>query len=1008
MKIFKVSFKNINNLKGENTIAFDSEPLSSAGIFAITGPTGSGKSTILDVITLALFNKIPRFKGSISKNAIEGMGSVITHHTTDAYARIEYEIRGQRYTSEWITKNTKAGKLVDYEMFIYDASGKPLDLKKSEVPGHNETIIGLKYDQFVKSIILSQGQFAKFLKASKDERGQLLENLTGSSIYRKIGIATFEKHKEIKNAVLMEKDRLENITCLSEEARTELQSDIKEAEKQKKASDQSLVKLNQQQKVKTEIRKYTSELQQVKVDEKKVQSEEAIFESHKNRLDIYDKLSPLRGEMTRYQDATKSWNNLRIQIEAINNEYELAKEAFDATISGMSTLTNQTVTADSFSAIMSAFEKEINTLDQEIKHTISKGSEARSRIVIKANKAGIPLGDKPSSAVSLPILNERKQEALSLLQEANLNSGSNASDIRMKIKSDSDNLLELREIVHARSHKTEVDQKLVVCQQKATEYQEAISKYAPLVKTTGELIDATNDKIELLKKRKQDQLLIASLTDHRSKLTDGEPCPLCGAEHHPWAEHSPEQSSDIDDKITVASQELVRIQKELQIHRHQLTTNEASAKLNLARQTELEQEVQKITLSISERLEKYKGEESTEITTLAASIQTLEHKINIQTKAVGAIEELVIIDELLLDFEALDKVTAEYKKLDKKRKSKYTGDNVSDDCNQLQNKHVKAKTGIATCKSRLENSEKSLKEANQIIAENKAKLEPVLSALGFVDVQSASTQLISESELTSLKSKKDRIQKTKIEIATKVETLNSQLDIAVKSDDEKELTLEAVNAQILEKESQREQSIKSGAEKSALLKKDDEDQARLKNKAGELDKLNTKLEKWDLLNKMIGDRNGNKFANFAQGLTLQNLLVFANRRLQNLTDRYLLNKPVDDGPLTVLDQYQGNIQRSVTTLSGGESFLISLALALSLSDMASKNVKLESLFIDEGFGTLDQETLEIAMNTLEKLQTESQKTVGVISHVETLKERINVQIKLQKDAMGYSSILVES
>ena len=121
----------------------------------------------------------------------------------------------------------------------------------------------------------------------------------------------------------------------------------------------------------------------------------------------------------------------------------------------------------------------------------------------------------------------------------------------------------------------------------------------------------------------------------------------------------------------------------------------------------------------------------------------------------------------------------------------------------------------------------------------------------------------------------------------------------------------------------------------------------------------------------------------------------------------MLNKPKDNGPLTVLDQYQGNIQRSVTTLSGGESFLISLALALSLSDMASKNVKLESLFIDEGFGTLDHDTLEVAMNTLEKLQTESQKTVGVISHVEALKERINVQIKLQKDAMGYSSIHVE-
>lgn len=1008
MKIFNVSFKNINNLKGENTISFDSEPLSSAGIFAITGPTGSGKSTILDVITLALFNKIPRFKGSISKNAIEGMGSVITHHTTDAYARIEYEIRGERYTSEWITKNTKAGKLVDYEMFIYDVSGKPLDLKKSEVPSHNETIIGLKYDQFVKSIILSQGQFAKFLKASKDERGQLLENLTGSSIYRKIGIATFEKHREIKNAVMMEKDRLENITCLSEESRKELQAEITKAEKQKKANDLSLVKLNQQQKVKTEIRKYTSELNQVKVDEKKVQSEEAIFESHKNRLDIYDKLSPLRGEMTRYQDATKSGNNLTNQIEGIDKEYALAKEAFNNTILGMSKLTNQTVTADTFSEIMSAFEKEINTLDQEITHTISKGGEARSRIVLKANKAGIKLGDKPTSATSLPILNERKQIALALMKEANLNSESNASDIRLKIKSDSDNLVALKEIEHAKVHKTEVDQKLVACQKKAMEYQAEIDRYAPLVKASSELIDATNEKIELLKKQKQDQLLIASLTDHRSKLTSGEPCPLCGAEHHPWAEHSPKLSSDTDEKVNSASEELVRIQKELQSYRHQLSTNEASAKLNQVRKVELEQELQKITLSISERIENYKGGESTESSVIATSIQTQELKISNLTKAVGAIEELVIIEELLLDFEALDKVTADYKKLDAERKSRYTGKNVSDDCNQLQNKHVKAKTGIATCKSRLENAEKLLKDANQIIAVNKTKLDPILTSLGFMDVEAASAQLMSESELASLKSKKEQIQKAKIEIATKAETLNSQLNVAVKSDDEKDLTLETVTAQILEKESQREQNIKLGAEKSALLKKDDEDQARLKNKAGELDKLNTKLEKWDLLNKMIGDRNGNKFANFAQGLTLQNLLVFANRRLQNLTDRYLLNKPVDDGPLTVLDQYQGNIQRSVTTLSGGESFLVSLALALSLSDMASKNVKLESLFIDEGFGTLDQETLEIAMNTLEKLQTESQKTVGVISHVETLKERINVQIKLQKDAMGYSSILVES
>ena len=122
--------------------------------------------------------------------------------------------------------------------------------------------------------------------------------------------------------------------------------------------------------------------------------------------------------------------------------------------------------------------------------------------------------------------------------------------------------------------------------------------------------------------------------------------------------------------------------------------------------------------------------------------------------------------------------------------------------------------------------------------------------------------------------------------------------------------------------------------------------------------MEAKLRKWTLLKNMIGDSTGNSFANFAQGLSLQNLLVLANKRLLDLTDRYLLVPPEDDGDLMIVDQYQANSIRAVSTLSGGETFMISLALALSLSDMASKNVALESLFIDEGFGTLDADTLE--------------------------------------------------
>jgi exonuclease SbcC len=162
------------------------------------------------------------------------------------------------------------------------------------------------------------------------------------------------------------------------------------------------------------------------------------------------------------------------------------------------------------------------------------------------------------------------------------------------------------------------------------------------------------------------------------------------------------------------------------------------------------------------------------------------------------------------------------------------------------------------------------------------------------------------------------------------------------------------------------------------------------------------------MNELIGDKTGKKFNDFAQDLSLQHLLSMANQRLLKLTDRYQLDRPTNDegDDLVAVDFHMGNERRSVRTLSGGETFVVSLALALALSDMASKNVRINSLFIDEGFGTLDPETLDQTLDTLERLQAESNKTIGIISHVEALKERIQTQIKLSKNGQGYSSLEV--
>lgn len=162
---------------------------------------------------------------------------------------------------------------------------------------------------------------------------------------------------------------------------------------------------------------------------------------------------------------------------------------------------------------------------------------------------------------------------------------------------------------------------------------------------------------------------------------------------------------------------------------------------------------------------------------------------------------------------------------------------------------------------------------------------------------------------------------------------------------------------------------------------------------------------WGYLNSLIGSSTGDRFRKFAQGLTLDNLVWLANQQLNRLHGRYLLQRKVSDAlELEVVDTWQADAVRDTRTLSGGESFLVSLALALALSDLVSHKTRIDSLFLDEGFGTLDSETLDTALDALDALNATG-KTIGVISHVEAMKERIPVQIKVKKiNGLGYSRL----
>src|SRR5690606_33789865 len=219
----------------------------------------------------------------------------------------------------------------------------------------------------------------------------------------------------------------------------------------------------------------------------------------------------------------------------------------------------------------------------------------------------------------------------------------------------------------------------------------------------------------------------------------------------------------------------------------------------------------------------------------------------------------------------------------------------------------------------------------------------------------------------------------------------------------------------LEREVLEEQLQQLASELKALSQRQGEIRAQLsadeqrrqsqQSLFAEINKQQGEYDLWQHLNSLIGAADGAKYRKFAQGLTLDHLVDLANQQLARLHGRYQLARSSSgDVELEVIDTWQGGVARDCKTLSGGESFLVSLALALALSDLVSHSTSIDSLFLDEGFGTLDTETLETALDALDNLNA-SGKTIGVISHVEALKERISVQIQVRKmSGLGVSRL----
>ena len=316
MKIQKIFIRNLNSLAGDHPIDFNKQPLANSTLFAITGPTGSGKSTILDAICLALYNASPRLDQSITSGLLLKSGALISKGATEALVSVEYTQGEDLYKSQWSIAYNRNNNLNErkQELSTFDKDKNEWVLLETntKVPARNTQITSLDFVQFTRSVLLAQGQFSALLNANKEERYTLMEKITGDDVYRKVGKKVYEKYSALK--IKMEEDEkgLKNIQLLSDAELSELKNQLNTFETELNHFNEEKKKKTSLKLIKEQIATKYSLLEHVKTDLMQWEQENTVFQPNRERLERYDSFHPLlndRDALKQKEDAIHSLDN---------------------------------------------------------------------------------------------------------------------------------------------------------------------------------------------------------------------------------------------------------------------------------------------------------------------------------------------------------------------------------------------------------------------------------------------------------------------------------------------------------------------------------------------------------------------------------------------------------------------------------------------------------------------------------------------------------------------------
>ncbi len=985
MKILAIRGRNLASLEGDFEIDFTVEPLLSAGIFAISGPTGAGKSTLLDTMCLALFARTPRTDQAKENNVkLQDVSNeqlsqsdprfLLRRGTSSGFAEVDFmALNGHRYRTRWSVaraRDKENGRLQNPRLALYNLDKEEEEQgTRSDLQARIIDLIGLTFEQFTRSVLLAQNDFSTFLKAEQGEKASLLEKLTGTELYSAISRQIFERNARAKEAFDLIQTRIQGIELLTDEEENDLRIRLAGTEK---------------------------ELQRVEKAKAEQQALQEAVRSIEQQITIRQR---------QQKEAADKLVHATELLTVARHEYEKGVEEQQQSEARFKSLQQEILQARKLDIQLDAAIRDLSHSEQQLKNvTLRKGeAEKKYQAAILRQKLGM------EEITRLTAWRERYKEKESIAEQlsALLLHLDAASAARSGVEAANRSIEMLRQEVVA------LNKQLAGLQQTSANKQQALKQAEEDYRSLEEKLKAVDasalDKqIEKLRQERE-QLLIeqarleasGNIKDLRGRLQDGQPCPVCGSTHHPFVNQAPVapvstltlQLQDLSNKketYIAHTRHLARLQQQLfQLHK-ELADSEAACKDMIGKQ--------QLSVSRQEREETIVKEQSVQLTQSLSAADLLFGNGEWQKAWLRNPETF---RKTLTDF------------------ARQWHENT-EKLHQLERQESAQKAECESLASFLPSLEKQAEESGQLHEKNRAAFSS-LQAERKKLLNGRSADSVEQEYIRRMEELKERLKKlsaTQTEqsgIADQTRGIADQIakDLTEASADllRRKAALDKWTADYLDSSGGEPLEVilsRYTQEKTELafrLRTQTENKAKVSGLQEELNVRRTESERWAKLNELAGSADGAKFRRIAQGYTLDILLNYANVQLRELTRRYRLERVPETLALQVIDRDMCDEVRTVHSLSGGESFLVSLALALGLSSLSSNRMRVESLFIDEGFGSLDAETLRVAMDALESLRTQGRK-IGVISHVQEMTERIPVRICVNRAGNGRSFLEV--